>query len=123
MSETDEIMKNIHISWNLTPNVWRTEVEELLRIFFNKVPNAEGGTYLVIKYHGFNIVTENQIYSFLIFTLNGNEVIPMFHFPPKPYQGPAWRATYFMRTAKNLIYSQGVLGYPELPDLAVYKIA
>ena len=116
----EEIMKNIDINNNLVSG---QQVKDLIKTFFSKVPNASSGTYLIVKYNRFNTVAEKQMYTFLIFTFIGNEVIPIFYFPPKPYQSVVWRATYFMRTAKTLIYSEGVLGYPELPNLAIYKIA
>jgi hypothetical protein len=111
-----------YVDYSLVPTAWKTEVKELLNTFFSKVPNASSGTYLIVKYNRFNTVAEKQMYQFLIFSLY-NEIIPIFYEPARPYQSLVWRATYFMRTAKNLVYSEGVLGYPELPNIVIYKIA
>jgi hypothetical protein len=120
---SEDVTKNVYIIWDLLPQVWKTEVEELIRIFFSKIPNIESGTYLVLKYHGYNTIAERQLYRFLIFTIYSNEVIPIFHEPARAYQASVWEATYFIRRNSILIYSEPYPGYPELTNIAIYKIA
>jgi hypothetical protein len=126
MSESVEeirLGKKYYITWNLVGIAHQTEIETMIKIFFEKLSNAEDGTYLISRYYNYSIVAEKPEYEYLIFTLYAGEIIPLLYYPATPIDAVFKQAIYFFIKRGSLVFHESLYDYPQRTNVAIHKIA